>query len=79
MGDKIETELALEKVRGFYTDYGYTYVYCFKKGNDVIVWKTQKGLDLKEGGTVKLKATIKEYSEYDGVKQTYITRAKVLG
>ena len=33
----------------------------------------------EEGGRVKVKATIKEHSEYDGVKQTYITRAKVLG
>ena len=79
VGDKIETELVLEKVRGFYSTYGYTYVYCFKKDNDVVVWKTQKGLDLEEGGKVKVKATIKEHSEYDGVKQTYITRAKVLG
>lgn len=78
-GDKIEIELMLDKVRGFNSDYGYTYVYIFKAGNDVVVWKTQKGLDLEEGGKVKVKATIKEHSEYDGVKQTYITRAKVLG
>lgn len=77
-GDKIEIELALNKVGGFNGTYGYTYVYCFKAGNNVVVWKTQKGLNLKEGGTVKVKATIKEHSEYDGVKQTVITRAKVL-
>ena len=79
VGDKIETELVLEKVSGFYSTYGYTYVYCFKKGNDVVVWKTQKGLELEKGGKVKIKATIKEHDEYNGVEQTYITRAKVLG
>lgn len=78
-GDKIEIELVLDKVRGFDSMYGYMHIYIFKAGNDVVVWKTQKGLDLEEGGKVKVKATIKEHSEYDGVKQTYITRAKVLG
>lgn len=78
-GDKIEIELMLDKVRGFYSMYGYIYIYCFKAGNNVVVWKTQKRLDLEEGGKVRVKATIKEHSEYDGVKQTYITRAKVLG
>ena len=78
-GDKIEIELVLDKVRGFNSMYGYTHIYCFKAGNDVVVWKTQKGLDLEEGGKVTVKATIKEHSEYDGVKQTVITRAKVLG
>lgn len=78
-GDKIEIELVLDKVRGFNSVYGYTHIYCFKAGNDVVVWKTQKGLDLEEGGKVTVKATIKEHSEYDGVKQTVITRAKVLG
>lgn len=78
-GDKIEIELVLDKVRGFNSNYGYTYIYIFKAGNNVVIWKTQKGLDLEAGGKVKVKATIKEHSEYDGVKQTYITRAKVLG
>lgn len=78
-GDKIEIELVLDKIRGFNSMYGYTYIYCFKAGNNVVVWMTQKGLDLEEGGKVTVKATIKEHSEYDGVKQTVITRAKVLG
>lgn len=52
-----------------------TYIYKFtdEKGN-VYIWKTQKNLE-NEKGTIT--GTVKEHTEYNGVKQTVLTRCKI--
>ena len=38
-------------------------------------WKTTSRT-LEEGKTMRIKATIKEHTEYNGIKQTVLTRLK---
>lgn len=52
-------------------------VHIFKIGDSKLVWKTTCTLNLERGSKVALKATIKEHREYNGEKQTVLTRAKV--
>lgn len=68
------------------------YIYTFTDGTNCYVWKTTNLLgkwakdengreefwEYEAGDTVKLKATIKEHTEYKGIKQTVLTRAKVM-
>ena len=84
VGEKIELSVILEKIawyeapsfRGFGMDARYIYTFRNDHG-DAIVWKTTKGLMTERGEAVKLKGTIKELSEYDGEKQTVLTRCKI--
>jgi predicted Fe-S protein YdhL (DUF1289 family) len=64
------------------------YIHIFKIGNDTLIWKTTAGLgkwneqggweSVEEGSQVHLRVTIKEHSEYDGEKQTILTRCKLM-
>ena len=58
------------------TYYGVSYLYKFvdEKGN-VFVWWASKKIQISDGMT--LKGTVKDHSEYNGVKQTVITRCAV--
>ncbi len=59
--------------------YGTSYLVILEdaEGN-VATWKTANGYQLTEGEQVKLKATIKDHAEYEGVAQTELTRCKIL-
>jgi len=56
--------------------YGVTYLYKFvDEAGNVLVWKTNSYFDWADGETVVSgKATVKDHSEYRGVKQTVLTR-----
>ena len=70
-----------------YDYYGCTYLHKFMdESENVFIWKTSNCLEhivddeykqIEEGETVELTATIKEHSEYNGIKQTVLTRCKV--
>ena len=93
VGDKFEKELMFEKIIGFDGYYGYTF-YIFFRDEDgrVFKWSTNKGtyqcwhkingrdayLEYEVGKRYLIKGSIKEHSEYKGIKQTVITRCKVL-
>lgn len=52
-------------------DFGYTYLYKITDpSGNVMIWRASKKIE----NTSKIKATIREHSEYNGVKQTVITR-----
>lgn len=59
-------------VSSYYTEYGITYIYKFIFNGNVIIWRTDKNLD----GILTIKGTVKEHSEYNGIKQTVITRGE---
>lgn len=64
----------------FPSNYGYNavvYLYKFAdESGNILVWKTGKFFDWSDGQTVVSgKATPKEHSEYQGTKQTVVTRA----
>lgn len=58
------------------TDFGTTYLYKFTDtAGNIYIWKASKPVTLTDGMTIK--GTVKEHSEYNGVKQTILTRCKV--
>ena len=75
--DKIELNVISSKRVGSYeNEYGVTNIYEFiDSNNNVFIWKT--GNDIPDN-VRKIKGTIKDHSEYRGVKQTILTRCKVI-
>ena len=58
------------------TAYGATFLYRFTDGDGhTFVWKASRHMDVKDG--MKIKGTVKEHSEYRGIKQTVLTRCAV--
>lgn len=93
VGDKFEKELMFERVIGFEGYYGYTYFLFFRdEEGHVFKWSSSNGsykcwssisgndgyCDYEVGKKYLIKGSIKDHSEYKGVKQTVITRCKVL-
>ena len=93
VGDKFEHEMTFEKIFGFETMYGYQYILLFHdEENHVFKWSSSRGtyqcwcktngrdgfLEYEVGKKYILKGTIKAHEEYRNVKQTVITRCKVL-
>ena len=76
-GKRIDVDIASGKcVTSWETDYGFTYVYKFTDNlGNVIIWKTSNWLN--EDKITHIRGTVKEHSEYNGVKQTVLTRCKV--
>jgi len=83
-GQKVTVDAMLDHVgwyhinsfRGYGEDTVYIYSFVDSKGN-VLVWKTTKGLSIEDGDKVIITGTIKEHSEYKGVKQTVLQRCKI--
>lgn len=76
IGDKIEFEAIPELIYSVDTMYGTSYLYKFKIGNDIVTWKTTKYLNTDTSITIK--GTIKEHNEYKNIKQTQLTRCKII-
>ena len=78
VGDKVELSLTVKRVSGYDTAYGWTSVYTMEdsEGN-VFVWKTAPK-DMEKDETYHMKGTVKENSEWNGIKQTVLTRCKML-
>lgn len=93
IGERIEVEVTLEKIatyeRPSFRGYGneLVSVYIFKAGDNKLVWQTSSSLGRwndkdewehpQKGDTIRLKATIKDHSEYKEEKQTVLTRCKL--
>lgn len=83
IGDKITIDCVAKCVghwtTSFYGHEVYTYKYILndKEGNQY-VWTTSSG-SLPEGEEITVKATVKEHSEYNGIKQTVIKNCKKVG
>lgn len=77
VGDKVDLQLTLVAARGFNTQFGWTNVYTFvdSEGRQ-FVWFTGKDYEVSDV-PMNVKGTIKEHSEYDGMKQTVLTRCKI--
>ena len=56
--------------------YGTTFLYRFvDDAGNVFVWKASGAYNVFDGVTIK--GTVKDHSEYQGVKQTVLTRCKI--
>jgi len=85
VGKRIEIELILKKRIAYETCYnGYSNTTCFiylfeDAAGNIYKWSTSKFLEQElENKKVTLKGTIKDHTEYNGQKQTVITRCKVI-
>ena len=76
VGDKIRFKCIPECVFSADSVYGYYYIYRMKVDTNELVWKTTKKIPTET--EVELAATIKAHTEYKGIKQTEITRAKIV-
>lgn len=62
-------------VSSYETDFGYVYIHKFTDENgNIYIWKSSSG---SHAEATKVKGTVKEHSEFKGVKQTILTRCKV--
>lgn len=77
--DKVDLSVTLKTIRGFDGVYGWTSILTFEdhQGHQFI-WKTGSYVEVQEGAEVTLKGTIKAHTEYKGIKQTELTRCKVM-
>lgn len=88
VGDRIKIKATLTGFHSYKTQFGDMNIYTFTDiFNNVLVWKTSSYLDrivgdickpVQKGEMVELKATIKDHDEYQGIKQTVLTRCKVV-
>lgn len=78
-GDRIEFACkTFEYVRAFDSDYGMSYLYKFTDENDnVFSWFSSNYIDLDEVTVKTIKGTVKGHSEFNGMKETQMTRCKV--
>ena len=78
VGDRITVTLsAAEFVTSWETYYGYTYLYKFTdNAGNVLVWFSSDSKDVTKVTT--LTGTVKKHDERDGIKQTVVTRCRLI-
>lgn len=78
VGTRLTLDLtAAVLLTSWYNDFGTTYLYKFAdEAGNVFIWYASRPIELQERMT--LKATIKAHNERNGVKQTVLTRCKVV-
>ena len=76
VGEKIRFKGKAQCIYSAESSYGYYYIYKIVVENNELVWKTTKNIETDI--ELNFQATIKAHTEYRGIKQTEITRAKVL-
>lgn len=62
---------------GFNSKYGWSNIYTFKYGENELKWFSQKDLDFEKNQKILLTGTVKDHSEYKGVKATILSRCIV--
>ena len=87
IGDRISTKATLTKISWYDTNFGTKYIYTFTDiWNNVLVWKTTGGCEKEVNGLLKpveagemitITGTVKSHDEYQGIKQTVLTRCKI--
>ena len=78
-GERLRHVTALLKsARGFSGMYGWTNIYTFTIGDNLLVWMTSVTLDIKPDTIIDLSATITKHETYHGKKTTRINRCKVI-
>ena len=78
VGTRLTLDLtAAVLLTSWYNDFGTTYLYKFvDEAGNIFIWYASRPIELQERMT--LKATIKAHNERNGVKQTVLTRCKVI-
>jgi hypothetical protein len=78
--ERSEFEVTITKKFGFETAFGFMTMILMKDAaGNIFVWKTGTGFDnVSVGDKLKIKATVKKHDEYQGIKQTILTRCVVV-
>lgn len=77
-GDRLDLEVKVEFTKGFDGDYGVSYLNKMRDADgNIFVTFTNKTFGDK-GDVVKLRGTVKGHEERDGIRQTKLTRCKVM-
>ena len=75
VGDKVKFTSIPNCIYSSQNDFGYFYIYkMLVDGSNEVIWKTSKYLE--PDVEIEFSATVKAQSEFRGVKQTEITRAR---
>lgn len=81
--EKRNMNLRYDYTRSYSTQYGSSYFHYFKdEKENVLIWSSMKSMNDLVGDVVDqeesfdLSFTVKSHKEYNGLKQTYITRVK---
>lgn len=78
VGEKVALSGRLACVTSYSTQFGVMYIYKMIYNSAIFVWKTSKYLGIDDSGAeVNLVGTIKEHSEFRGLKQNMLVRCKV--
>lgn len=78
VGEKVTLNGRLACVTSYSAQFGVMYIYKMIYNSAIFVWKTSKYLGIDDSGAeVNLVGTIKEHSEFRGVKQNMLVRCKV--
>jgi hypothetical protein len=78
VGDKINITGIFEAAGHYDTQFGTVVIYKITDENDnIFIWKTTSYPNVESGSKVTVRGTIKEHSEYNGTKQTVLTRCKI--
>lgn len=78
VGEKISpTVVTITRIGHIEGRYGLTTIYTFKDANsNIYVWFTSTNFQKDVGDTFSIVASVKDHTEYNGVKQTKIIRVK---
>lgn len=84
VGEKLVIDVEYKRSFYYVSRYGLAYIHMMADSDgNVVIWKTS-GL-LKKGDTpvndmeaVRIQATVKAHSEYNGMKQTEVIRVRVI-
>jgi len=69
-----DLKVTLTSARQIDSYYGPAMIYTFKQGENVLVWFTSSCKDIEVGDNLLLTGTVKDHDEYNGVKQTKLSR-----
>jgi hypothetical protein len=79
VGDKIQIKVKILRKTGIETIYGIsTLIIMVDESGNIIKWFSSRGIMADEGEEVTIKGTIKTHDEYQGTKQTQLTRCKIV-
>ena len=81
VGEKLtDLEVTFKNIFWYDTQFGTVFIYIFEDADGhQFKWNTSTGIStLEKGDVIKIKGTIKEHSEYNGIKQTVLTRCKLV-
>ncbi len=79
VGERVELTLTVKFANSYESNFGQFWIVGLEDASaNTVIYKGNSPFSTTKGETVKVKATVKEHGEREGVKQTIIARAKVL-